>query len=698
MKHSFLFEIGCEEIPARFVREAAEQFAGKVEKWFAEQRISIGSIQTFATPRRLAVLVEEVADRQGDRTERLRGPAAKIAKTEDGDWSKAAMGFARKNGVELTSLELREEKGTEYVYAIKQEEGLYTEQVIASSFVSILEGLTFPKTMRWEATKTKFIRPIRWLVSLLDNQVIAVSFAGVTADRISRGHRFLGKEITVKEANQYPSALRNQFVEVDMDVRQENIRKQLIELQKEHDWQIPIDEELLEEVTQLVEYPTVVSGQFAVEYLKLPKEVLITTMREHQRYFPVQEKASGSLLPYFVTIRNGDKSGLKHVSQGNEKVLRARLADAQFFFTEDQKLPIEKAQQKLANIVYQEALGSMADRVERTKKLALAFSDLVGVTDDEGLQLIRAASIAKFDQATQIVSEFPELEGYMGREYALLQGEEQAVANALYEQVLPRYVDGELPTSKIGFILALADRFDSLASGFGIGLAVSGSQDPYGFRKKASAIIQLLIYFPNLNLSLTDLVKHAAKMVEENVSSKLSANQLQDELMNFFRIRLKSNLLDQQIRYDVIDAVLKGDIGELDSLIQKTEVLTKLIEQDSFKLDVEGFTRVANLAEKADDWQVDPALFQSEYEQDLFKSLQLAKEGIALADRNEASKYQALAGMVPTIHSFFDHVMVMVEEVDVRANRLALLRDINSLAQSFAAFEQVVFSGSGKES
>lgn len=697
MKHSFLFEIGCEEIPARFVREAAEQFTEKVGKWFAEQRISIGSIQTFATPRRLAVLVEEVADKQSDRTEILRGPAAKIAKTEDGDWSKAAMGFARKNGVELTSLELREEKGTEYVYAIKQEEGLHTEQVVASSFISILESLTFPKTMRWEATKTKFIRPIRWLVSLLDNKVIPVSFAGVTADRISRGHRFLGKEITVNEADQYPMALRDQFVEVDMDVRQENIRKQLIELQKEHDWQIPIDEELLEEVTQLVEYPTVVSGQFAVEYLKLPKEVLITTMREHQRYFPVQ-KSSGALLPYFVTIRNGDKNGLKHVSQGNEKVLRARLADAQFFFTEDQKLTIEKAKQKLANIVYQEALGSMADRVERTKKLAIAFSDLVGVTDDQRLQLLRAASVAKFDQATQIVSEFPELEGYMGREYALLQGEEQAVANALYEQVLPRYVDGELPASKIGFILALADRFDSLASGFGIGLAVSGSQDPYGFRKKASAIIQLLIHFPNLNLSLTDLVKHTVKMVEENVSSKLSAIQLQHELMNFFRIRLKSYLLDQQIRYDVIDAVLKGDIGELHSLIQKTEVLTRLIDQNTFKLDVEGFTRVANLAEKADDWQVDPALFQSEYEQDLFKSLQLAKEGIALADRNEASKYQALAGMVPTIHLFFDHVMVMVEEENVRANRLALLRDINSLAQSFAAFEQVVFSGSGKES
>jgi glycyl-tRNA synthetase beta chain len=696
VKHSFLFEIGCEEMPARFVREAAVQFTEKVKKWFGEQRIAIGSIQTFATPRRLAVLVEDVAHKQSDRTEILRGPAAKIAKTENGEWSKAAMGFARKNGVELTSLEWREDKGTEYVYAVKQEEGLATEHVISGSFISVLESLTFPKTMKWEATKTKFIRPIRWLVSLLDDQVIPVSFAGVTADRTSRGHRFLGKEIDLDHADQYPLALRDQFVEVDMDVRQENIREQIAALQKEKNWDIPIDEELLEEVTQLVEYPTVVSGQFSEDYLRLPKEVLITTMREHQRYFPVED-ASGDLLPYFVTIRNGDKHGLKYVSQGNEKVLRARLADAQFFFAEDKKLTIERAQQKLAHIVYQEALGTMADRVERTKSLALAFSNLIGVSDEERKHLVRAASIAKFDQATQIVSEFPELEGYMGREYALLLGEKPVVADALYEQVLPRHADDSLPTSKLGLILALADRFDSLASGFGIGLAVSGSQDPYGFRKKASAVIQLLIHSPNLYVSLSDLVKHAVKMVEEQVSSTLTASKLQQELMDFFKIRLRSYLLDKQIRYDVIDAVLKGDIGELHSLLQKTEILTERIGQDSFKLEVEGFTRVANLAEKADNWQLDPSLFQTEYEQDLFEHLQQAREKFALAEREEASKYQALADMVPAIHLFFDHVMVMVEEEDVRANRLALLRDINFLAQSFAAFEQVVFSGTGKE-
>jgi glycyl-tRNA synthetase beta chain len=344
---SFLFEIGCEEIPARFVRDAAEQFATKVGQWFVSHRITVGTIHTYATPRRLAVVVDDVAEKQLDRSELLRGPAAKIAKQDDGSWSKAAVGFARKNGVTLDELEIREEKGVAYVYAIKQEVGQPTEAIIAEQFASVLASLTFPKTMRWEATRTKFIRPVRWLVSLWNDTVVPVSFAGITADRVTRGHRFLGDEIVLATADEYAKALREQFVIVDMDERQAEIRRQLHQLQQEKGWDIPIDMELLEEVTQLVEYPTVVSGTFDATYLQLPKEVLITTMREHQRYFPVQD-ADGKLLPYFVTIRNGDHHSLSLVSQGNEKVLRARLADAQFFFVEDQKLTIAEAQQTLA--------------------------------------------------------------------------------------------------------------------------------------------------------------------------------------------------------------------------------------------------------------------------------------------------------------------------------------------------------------
>ncbi|WP_028775349.1 glycine--tRNA ligase subunit beta [Shimazuella kribbensis] len=691
MTHQFLFEIGCEEIPARFVRNAAKQFTEKTAKWFEEQRISFEEIQTFATPRRLTVAATGVAAKQNDQVELLRGPAAKIAKTEDGSWSKAALGFARKNGVDPISLELREEKGTEYIYAVKQVIGQGTQEVIAHSFSSVLESLTFPKTMRWEATKTKFIRPIRWLVCLFDSQVIPVSFAGVTADRITRGHRFLGNEIVISNADQYELVLKDQFVDVDMDERQNKIRHQLLELEKQNGWHIPIDLELLEEVTQLVEYPTVVSGQFETEYLELPKEVLITTMREHQRYFPVQDQ-SGTLLPYFVTIRNGDKNALRYVSQGNEKVLRARLADAQFFYLEDQKWSIENAKQKLEHIVYQEALGSMADRVERGRKLALALGELTGLSKEEREHLLRASSIAKFDQVTQMIGEFPELEGYMGREYALLQGENPKVAQALYEQVLPRHAEDELPTSRIGAILALADRFDSLVSGFGIGLSVSGSQDPYGFRKKAAVVVQLLLHHDTLNLSLTKCIDLALEVVEESGKLIHPKSEVKAELQEFFGLRLKALLTESAIRYDVIDAVLASEIDNLPFVLQKASVLMECVQHNHFKSETEGFIRVANLATKGNQHTVDRALLEASEEIKLYEAWSIASEEAKQA-QNAMEVYKALSRMVPSIHSFFDHVMVMVDREEIKENRLALLKNIDQLVKSFAVFDSIVFEG-----
>jgi glycyl-tRNA synthetase beta chain len=691
MTHQFLFEIGCEEIPARFVRNAAKQFTEKTAKWLEDQRITFKEIQTFATPRRLAVSISGVAAKQNDQEELLRGPAAKIAKTEDGSWSKAAMGFARKNEVDPMALELREEKGTEYVYAVKHVIGQVTEDVIANSFSTVLESLTFPKTMRWEATKTKFIRPIRWLVCLFDNQVIPISFAGVTADRMTRGHRFLGKEIAIASADQYEWVLKDQFVEVNMDERQNQIREQLHDLEKLHHWHIPIESELLEEVTQLVEYPTVVSGQFASEYLELPREVLITTMREHQRYFPVQDQ-SGTLLPYFVTIRNGDKNALQYVSQGNEKVLRARLADAQFFYLEDQKLSIPTAQKKLEHIVYQEALGSMADRVERGKKLALSLGELLDLTKEEQKNLLRAASIAKFDQATQMIGEFPELEGYMGREYALQQGENQQVAQALFEQVLPRHAEDELPTSRIGAILALADRLDSLVSGFGIGLSVSGSQDPYGFRKKAAVVVQLLLHHPNLNLSLTKGIDLALAVVEDAGKLNLPKEEVKAELQEFFRLRMKALLTEHSVRYDVIDAVLASEMDNLPLVLQKATVLMQCVQQDNFKSEAEGFIRVANLATKGEQLTVNQALLEATEEIALYESWRNTLEKVKQAP-NATVWYKALSQMVPAIHTFFDHVMVMVDREEIKENRLALLKNINQLVQSFAVFDSIVFEG-----
>lgn len=688
--NSFLFEIGCEEIPARFVRVAAEQLASKTEAWFEARHITIGSIRAFATPRRLAVYIKDVAESQANQVEVVRGPAAKIAKAEDGAWSKAAEGFARKNRVNLDTLELREDKGTAYVYAIKHSIGVKTEQVLRESFVEVINGLTFPKTMRWEESKIRFIRPVRWLVCLYGDTVIPFTFTRITANRYSRGHRFLGDEVAISHADQYQAELKAQAVIVDMDERQQSILAQIKELETINNWRIPVDSDLLEEVTQLVEFPTILSGRFASDYLKLPKEVLITTMREHQRYFPVESEA-GELLPHFVTIRNGDSRSLHIVSQGNEKVLRARLADAEFFFQEDKKQTIDQAMQKLGQIVYQEELGSMADRVARIKHLAMAIAEEAKLTHQEKRVLERAATIAKFDQATNMIGEFPELEGYMGREYALLHGESQEVAEALYEQILPRNPDDELPQSPIGTVLAMADRLDSLTSGFGIGLTASGSQDPYGFRKKAAAVVQLLLQNPHWYLSITKLIDLAVQVVELNGRLKRLKAEVSEELMEFFHLRLKALLTEQKIRYDVIDAVLAGDLSNLSLMIEKANVLMECVYRDDFKLEVEGFTRVSNLAAKADGRPINEAFLRTTEEIALYEGWKHALVKFQQAT-NATAMYQALANLVPAIHTFFDHVMVMVEDENIKANRLALLREIHLLTDSYAAFNQLVFA------
>ncbi|MGA9175426.1 MAG: glycine--tRNA ligase subunit beta, partial [Thermoactinomyces sp.] len=490
-KRELLLEIGCEEIPARFVDGAVKQLAQKLTDWLNEKRISYESYQTYATPRRLTVSIQGVAERQADLYEEVKGPAERIAKTPDGAWSKAAEGFARKQGVSVDSLTLKEIKGENYVFAKVHHEGANTALELQKGLPEVLQGLHFPKTMRWHG-RTRFIRPVRWLVCLFDHEVVPVKWAGLTAGRKTRGHRFLGHEIEIAHPAEYVEALKQQYVIVDVAERRNLILDQLRQLQEQHDWVIPVDPGLLEEVVHLVEYPTALFGTFNEEFLALPKEVLITTMREHQRYFPVEDR-DGKLLPYFVTVRNGDDRHLETVAKGNEKVLRARLADARFFYEEDLKQTIEKAVAKLDQIVYQEELGSVGDRVRRMADLASAIGERLGLDQEELKQLNRAAHIAKFDLATQMVGEFPELEGFMGRTYALKAGEEAAVAEAIFEHHLPRFSGDDLPQTKIGGILALADKMDAICSSFGIGIQPTGSQDPYGLRRKAAGIVQILL-------------------------------------------------------------------------------------------------------------------------------------------------------------------------------------------------------------
>ncbi|QKG84932.1 glycine--tRNA ligase subunit beta [Kroppenstedtia pulmonis] len=693
-KRDLLFEIGCEEIPARYVEQGTQQLSVKLSGWLKDHRITYTEIETFGTPRRLAAVIRQVAEFQEDIEEEVKGPARRIALAEDGSWSKAAEGFARKQGVSVEDLSWKEFKGETYVFAKKHQKGLSTADLLKEKLPTMIESLHFPQTMRWGSRRNRFIRPVRWLVCLFGEEVIPVEWAGVTASNRSRGHRFLGEEVTILSPAHYADALEGEWVIPDVSKRRSMIREQLTQLEKEHGWRIPVDEGLLDEVTHLVEYPTALYGSFDEEYLELPPAVLITTMREHQRYFPV-EGANGELLPYFVTVRNGDDHALDVVAKGNEKVLSARLADARFFYDEDLKTPIQDAIDKLDQVVYFEGLGTVGDQVRRIRSLVLNMAYRFGLEAGEVQKLLRAAEISKFDLTTYMVSEFPELAGIMGEEYAVKAGENPAVAQAVLEHHYPRFGGDTVPEFLIGSLISLADKVDAVASAFSIGIQPTGSQDPYGLRRRAAGAVQILMEKRWPEISLDELLTQALTRLQHDGWLKRPLDEVKGELLSFFQLRLKASLQDQGIRYDIIDAVLASDLSYPWLVVEKAKTLSKQVEEESFKHVVEGFSRAANLAEKGESGvEVDPEKFAEEAEHNLWEAVVAAKETFNKSHKEQHAEamYNAIQVLAPVIHNFFDEVLVMVEDEDQRKNRLALLGEIHQLVTRYAAFKKIVFA------
>ncbi|SHE64653.1 glycyl-tRNA synthetase beta chain [Seinonella peptonophila] len=693
MSQDLLIEIGCEEIPARFIDQAVTQLGNLTEKWLDQERIQFRMLKTYATPRRLAVLVKEVAQTQADQTEEVRGPALRIAQAQDGSWSPAAQGFARKQGVTVDELEIREHKGEKYIFAIRHEVGISTSSLVQSKFVQVLQAIQFPSTMRW-GDRHRFVRPIRWLVALYGEEMIPLKWAGLEAGRQTVGHRFLGKEISLSSASCYVEALAAESVIVDVKERKEKIVAQIEELARQYDCNIPIDPGLLQEVTHLVEYPTALVGSFDQKFLVLPKKVLTTTMREHQRYFPV-ENTKGELLPLFVTVRNGDKRSLELVKRGNEKVLQARLADAQFFYLEDRKLSIDAAVKQLDRIIFREKLGSMGDRVRRIYAIVTELGERFHLDQTSQKQLQRAAHICKFDLATQMVDEFSKLEGYMGYIYAKEAGEDERVARAIDEHHAPRTANDQLPTDILGALLSLADKMDTIAASFGIGVHPSGSQDPYGLRRRALGVVQILLDQSEIELTYHDLIQISLRILEQEELLKEDRSKVELSLLEFFRMRVRSIQLEQQIRYDVVDALLKNDQEPLSYRFQKAAFLEQKLGQEQFKWEVEAFTRTANIvqSQKAQVAQLLPEQLTEPAEKELYEALLQAEVSQRAADQaqNPEAAYQAIQKMAPVIHRFFDQILVMVEDEAIRTNRLALLKSVMDCTISFANFQEIVF-------
>ncbi|TFE31683.1 glycine--tRNA ligase subunit beta [Cohnella luojiensis] len=691
MAKDLLLEIGLEEVPARFVRGAMDQLKEKTEKWLTDSRLAFDEVKAYATPRRLTVLVRGLTDKQADVTEEVKGPSKKIAYDENGALSKPAQGFARSQGVDPESLFIREVANVEYVFATKSSLGVETSSLLPEALPALVTSLTFPKNMRWGNYELRYVRPIRWLVALHGSEVVPFEITGVTSSNKTRGHRFLGKETLVEEPSAYVERLLAEQVIVDVEVRRKAILDGIHALSQERGWNIAVKEDLLEEVLFLVETPTVLTGSFDPSFLQIPQEVLITSMREHQRYFPVFD-SDNRLLPHFVTVRNGDSLSLDVVSKGNEKVLRARLSDAKFFYEEDKKLVIADALAKLENIVYHEELGSIADKVRRVRIVADRIARHLRLVDTDLEDVSRTADICKFDLVSQMVYEFPELQGIMGEDYARKAGERESVARAINEHYSPRNAGDRPAASLVGAIVGIADKLDTIAGCFSIGIIPTGSQDPYALRRQAAGIVNTLLAH-ELEITLADLFQIALD-VQAVRGLKREAYDISRDMQEFFSLRIKNVLSDQSIRYDVVDAVLGAGVSDVRRTLLRAHAL-QAVTADSGKAEfrpaVEAFNRVCNLAAKADSKQVDVGLFEDAAEGRLFEAWQQAHGEFISAgtEANMAGALSALSSLSGHVAAFFEAVMVMAEDEAVRRNRLAILALVADDVKQFADFSKL---------
>ena len=722
-----LFEIGTEEIPAKFMPNILAQLKELAEKKMTELRIPFESVKTYGTPRRMTFIASGVAEAQEDSTVEAKGPSAKIAFVNGdihGEPSKAAQGFARGQGVDVKELVVRDN----YVYAIKHLAGQPVKELLPGLLMDILTSLNFPKNMRWADHDFKFVRPIRWLVALFGEEVIPVEITGVKSGKFSRGHRFLRRSavdaamehdsfidaakavlgnaaakaknavasaalgtygaVEIPNADAYEKTLYDNFVMVDQDARRELIRQQVTDMGVAEGGHAEINEDLLEEVNYLVEWPTALCGNFEDKFLALPKECIITPMREHQRYFPVLAE-DGSLLNKFITVRNGGKEHLDIVAHGNERVLRARLSDAEFFFDEDRKQSLADRLEKLKTVSFQEGLGNMNDKsnrlVQAADMLAMAINAKV---DKEKLE--RAALLCKCDLVTGMVIEFTELQGVMGREYAKLDGEAPEVALGIYEHYLPRFAGDELPQTDIGRLVGIADKLDNICATFSRGLAPTGSQDPYALRRQALGIINILLD-ANYHVSMYKVI--AGSLYLLNIPAE-ETKKLVPQIAEFLKQRLRNLMIDQGIRYDVVDAVMAEERNDdFADLVARAQALNSFVAAEEAPALIQAATRVANLCKKIEEeTAINPQLFVAPAEGELHDAaVASSKEVLAATVKYDYAAVLAEATkLVAPINKFFEDVMVMDEDVRVKNNRLALLSAVKDITHAVGDLSAIV--------
>ncbi|BAS28312.1 glycine--tRNA ligase subunit beta [Limnochorda pilosa] len=688
-----LFEIGCEELPASFIQPALETLRHEAERALSDARLRVGEVRAYGSPRRLALVVAGLADRQAPRVTEVRGPAAAAAFDAEGRPTRAAEGFARSRGVTADALVRRQTDQGEYVFARVEEPSVEAGQVLPELLRGLVERLRFPKSMRWDQSGLRFARPIRWLVAVLDGRPLPVEAAGLRAGTASRGHRLLAPGVVEVDAASYLERLRERRVLADPQERREEVRRQAEAVAARAGGRLLAREGLLDEVAGLVEWPSALEGHFPEAYLELPDPVLVTPMEAHQRYFPVAGP-DGRLQNRFVAVSNGDPGEAAVIVRGHERVLKARLADAAFFYREDLERSLEERVAELAGMSFHGGLGSFLEKTARLEALAQGLAAALDLPEEEQAHFLRAAHLSKADLVTHMVYEFPELQGVMGREYARAQGEPEPVAVALEEQYRPRGAGEPLPETRPGALLAVADRADSLAGAFVAGLTPTGSQDPYGVRRAALGILAIL-EARGLDLALPRLVRRALEgygpRVEGLGLERIDA--LEAEILDFLRQRMRGVLLERGYRYDLVDAVLSARFEQVPEVLARLEAFQRWAGGESFDAVRTAFGRVANLVAQARSkgkagavpGEVVPELLQDPAERELARAFGETRREVTplLAARSYGPALEAMASLRPLVDRFFDEVLVMAPEPELQANRL------NLLGQMTAFFDQV---------
>lgn len=688
-----VLEIGTEELPARLFPDLISIMTERADDLLREERVEYSSVKAYATPRRLVLYIEDVAPFGRPLVREVRGPTYSVAFNEAGEPTRAAMGFSRAQGVDVSDLIIREEAKGKFVYAISKTPGRRANSALKDVFTRFVTGLSFERAMRWGDGSFRFARPIRWLLALIGGDIIDIEINGIEGNSFTEGHRFLSSGmIELRRAEDYFDVLEEAYCIVDQDKRKAIIEKGICKLAEEAGGEIAEDERLLTELTYLAEHPAPLAGRLDSDLLSLPKEVIVTSMKGHQRFFPIQD-SEGALLPVFAAVRDGLATRIDVVRKGYERVLSARLKDAKFFYEEDTKSQLEAYVSELEGIVFHEGLGTVLEKTSRVVSLSEAIAERLEYHEDTKAKVKRAAELCKADLVTNMVREFPELQGVMGREYARISGEDEDASRAIFEHYLPRFAGDVLPESPCGVILALADRIDTVAGFFGIGIIPSGSEDPYALRRSTSGIVSIL-HEREVHLSVSWLASEAVSLLEAEGMLKRSSEETVDDILEGLGLRIRSSLIDGGIRYDLVDAAMAIGFDDVPDTYKRAEALQEASLTQEFALACEGYTRASRLAGNIDheDGDVDLSLLSEPAEKMLFNALRHAEESIRMMQREKdySGILRALSELAEPIDIFFTEVLVMAEDESLRGNRLALLAHVASLAREVADLGKVV--------